>query len=222
MLLTGENWRTWRETCPSATLFTTNLTRTDPDANPVLCNERPVTNRVSHGTAILAPWISRVVTAPYKRECAWSEYNTRVQQDGRENTVNSVGNRKRGNCKFGGEQKFNYTRKWNGTWVQKVDIIGVCVPEQVPSPLWPSTTSTRVSLLWSSLYVVMRTDVLSLSIIMLAYTRTFVLLYGWCWNKLRIRNTKFWYKDNAKGRSVLYINLNAIKSEVLSDHDVLK
>jgi hypothetical protein len=28
IILTGENWSTWRKTCPSATLFTTNLTRT--------------------------------------------------------------------------------------------------------------------------------------------------------------------------------------------------
>jgi hypothetical protein len=47
MMLTGENRRTRRETCPSATLSTTNPTWTDPG----LCSERPTTNRLSHGAA---------------------------------------------------------------------------------------------------------------------------------------------------------------------------
>jgi len=41
-MLTGENWRTQRKTCPSATLSTTNPTWTDPGTNPGLCGERPV------------------------------------------------------------------------------------------------------------------------------------------------------------------------------------
>jgi hypothetical protein len=36
MILTGENWRTWRKTCPSATLFTTNPIWPDPGKNPGL------------------------------------------------------------------------------------------------------------------------------------------------------------------------------------------
>jgi hypothetical protein len=32
-------------------LSVTNLTWTDPGANPGLCGERPVTNRLSHATA---------------------------------------------------------------------------------------------------------------------------------------------------------------------------
>ena len=47
MKLTGENRRTRRKTCPSATLSTTNPTWTDPG----LRGERPATNRLSHGTA---------------------------------------------------------------------------------------------------------------------------------------------------------------------------
>jgi hypothetical protein len=35
MILPGENQRTWRETCPSATLSTTNPTWIDPGINPV-------------------------------------------------------------------------------------------------------------------------------------------------------------------------------------------
>jgi hypothetical protein len=39
------------ENLPSATLSTTNPTWIDPGANPGLRDERPVTNRLSHGTA---------------------------------------------------------------------------------------------------------------------------------------------------------------------------
>jgi hypothetical protein len=51
MILTGEDRRTRRKTCPSATLSTTNPTWIDPDANPGLRGERPATNHLSHGTA---------------------------------------------------------------------------------------------------------------------------------------------------------------------------
>jgi hypothetical protein len=51
MILTGENWRTWRKTCPSATLSTTNPTWIDTGMNPGLRTERTVTNHLSHGTA---------------------------------------------------------------------------------------------------------------------------------------------------------------------------
>jgi hypothetical protein len=50
MILTGENWRTRRGTCPSAT-FPTNPTWTALGANPGLCGENPATNRVCCGTA---------------------------------------------------------------------------------------------------------------------------------------------------------------------------
>jgi hypothetical protein len=49
-ILTGENRRTRRKTCPSATLSTTNPTWIDLGANPGLRGERPVTNDLSHGT----------------------------------------------------------------------------------------------------------------------------------------------------------------------------
>jgi hypothetical protein len=50
-ILTGENRRTQRKTCPSATLSTTNLTWIDPGANPGLHSERLATNDLSHGMA---------------------------------------------------------------------------------------------------------------------------------------------------------------------------
>jgi hypothetical protein len=52
MILTEENLRTWRKTCPSATSSTTNAIWTDPGMNPVLWDERTATNYMSHGTAI--------------------------------------------------------------------------------------------------------------------------------------------------------------------------
>jgi hypothetical protein len=52
-ILTRENRRTPRKTCPSATLSTTNPTWIDPGAKPGLRSERPATNDLSHGTAHL-------------------------------------------------------------------------------------------------------------------------------------------------------------------------
>jgi hypothetical protein len=54
IILTGGNRITWRKTCPSATLSTTNLTWTDQGANPCLRGLRPATNHLSHRTAWLA------------------------------------------------------------------------------------------------------------------------------------------------------------------------
>jgi hypothetical protein len=51
MILTGENLRTRKTTCPKVTLSIKNFTWADPSANPGLCCERPVPNRLSHGTA---------------------------------------------------------------------------------------------------------------------------------------------------------------------------
>jgi hypothetical protein len=53
MKLTGKNRSTRGETCPSATLSTTNPTGTDPGSNLGLRGERPATNRLSHGTAFI-------------------------------------------------------------------------------------------------------------------------------------------------------------------------
>jgi hypothetical protein len=55
-VLTGENRRTRRKTCPSATLSTTNATWIDPGANQGLRGERPATNDLSHGTALYATY----------------------------------------------------------------------------------------------------------------------------------------------------------------------
>jgi hypothetical protein len=51
MILTGKNRSTRRKSAPVPTLSTTDPTWTDPSANPVLCRDRPVTNRLSYGTA---------------------------------------------------------------------------------------------------------------------------------------------------------------------------
>jgi hypothetical protein len=53
IILTGENQRTWRKTCPSPTLSTTNLTWIDMGTNVGLCSERPGANRLNHGMALV-------------------------------------------------------------------------------------------------------------------------------------------------------------------------
>jgi hypothetical protein len=50
---TGENRKTRRKTCPSATLPTANHTRTNLGANPGLHDERPETNRMRHITRVI-------------------------------------------------------------------------------------------------------------------------------------------------------------------------
>jgi hypothetical protein len=56
------NQSTRGKTCPSATLSTTNPTWTDPWSNPGLLGERPVINRLGHGTAyITLLWMLRGV-----------------------------------------------------------------------------------------------------------------------------------------------------------------
>jgi hypothetical protein len=51
MILTGENQRTRKGTCPSATFSTKNSTWTDPGMNWGLCSKRSATNCLIHGTA---------------------------------------------------------------------------------------------------------------------------------------------------------------------------
>jgi hypothetical protein len=53
MILTKENRRTRRRTCPSATFTATNPALTEPDANPGLRGDMPTTNRLTHGRALL-------------------------------------------------------------------------------------------------------------------------------------------------------------------------
>jgi len=48
MILTRQNRNTRRKTCSSATLSTTNLTRTDLGTILFLHDERPVTNPLIH------------------------------------------------------------------------------------------------------------------------------------------------------------------------------
>jgi hypothetical protein len=47
------NLRTQIKTCPSATLSTTNSTWIEPGANLGIHGQRPATNRLSHGTALV-------------------------------------------------------------------------------------------------------------------------------------------------------------------------
>jgi hypothetical protein len=56
MELTGENRSTRGKTCPSTTLSTTNLTWNDPGSNTSLRGDRPATNRLRHGTAMLVAY----------------------------------------------------------------------------------------------------------------------------------------------------------------------
>jgi hypothetical protein len=49
MILTGENQIIQRQSCPSATLHTTNPTWTDLGANPGLHGEKPAANHLSYG-----------------------------------------------------------------------------------------------------------------------------------------------------------------------------
>jgi hypothetical protein len=65
MILTGENRRTRRKACPSATLYTKNPTWTDPGANKGLHRERSETNRLSHGTAVTLNLLLSMLTLLY-------------------------------------------------------------------------------------------------------------------------------------------------------------
>jgi hypothetical protein len=58
MILTGENQRTWRKICPSATLSTTNPIWIDTGMNLGLHGERPLTNHLNHGMAPEKPYIN--------------------------------------------------------------------------------------------------------------------------------------------------------------------
>jgi hypothetical protein len=61
MKLTGENRSTRGKTCPSAT----NPTWTDPVSNPGFRGERPATNRLSYGTALLSGITWRLPTPSF-------------------------------------------------------------------------------------------------------------------------------------------------------------
>jgi hypothetical protein len=56
MILTQENWRTRRETCPSANLSTINPTSADMGAHLGLRSKKPATNRLSYGKADTYPY----------------------------------------------------------------------------------------------------------------------------------------------------------------------
>jgi hypothetical protein len=67
---------TWRKTCHSATLSTTNPTWADPGSNPGLRAVRPVTSRLSHGTAHFLfykrqePWPAKLLVDSQQQFCS--------------------------------------------------------------------------------------------------------------------------------------------------------
>jgi hypothetical protein len=93
MILTGENRRTRRKACPTATLSTTNPTWFDPDNNPDLHDERSGPNRLSHGIltylliTLLLYWVRPTSLLSLKLVCA--EVNLLGEVEGRLNSANS-------------------------------------------------------------------------------------------------------------------------------------
>jgi hypothetical protein len=57
-----EKPKNWEKPCPIVTLSTTNLTWTEPEANPGFRGGKPATNRLSCGTAISSVTISYCYT----------------------------------------------------------------------------------------------------------------------------------------------------------------
>jgi hypothetical protein len=93
-IFTGENRRTRRKTCPNATLSTTNHTWIGTGVNPDLQGERPATNDLSHGTALIRrlkpSWFFTTATltvtglahkAPLHRDHFWSIVSPRLRSD---------------------------------------------------------------------------------------------------------------------------------------------
>jgi hypothetical protein len=72
-ILTGENRRTPRKTCPSATLSTTNPTWIDPGVNPGLRGGRPATSDLGHGTAFrwYLTWLLNFPLTRFLNKCYW-------------------------------------------------------------------------------------------------------------------------------------------------------
>jgi hypothetical protein len=61
MKMIGDNRSTRGETCPSATLCTTNPTWTDLESNPGLRGERPATNHLSPHTSYRLSQLARFI-----------------------------------------------------------------------------------------------------------------------------------------------------------------
>jgi hypothetical protein len=68
MIMTEENWSIQRKTCPSATLSTTNLTRTDLGSKLVLCSEKLADNHLSHSKAISKPETHTDITQKFSSD----------------------------------------------------------------------------------------------------------------------------------------------------------
>jgi hypothetical protein len=79
MILIMENPRTWRKTCPSTTLSMTNPTCTALGVSLALRGEKPVTNRLSYGTARtgdITDTFHRSDRAPFARSTELLRNNT--------------------------------------------------------------------------------------------------------------------------------------------------
>jgi hypothetical protein len=74
-----KNRRTRRRICPSATLFTTNPTWIDLDANPALCGERPVTNDLSHDRTMITHLLKHTVGLLWTSDQPVTEDNRTTQ-----------------------------------------------------------------------------------------------------------------------------------------------
>jgi len=73
MIMTEENWRSRRQTYPSATLSTTNPTWFDPGVNPGLRVQRRRLNRLSHVTVFLVLLVgSSLLKMLRRKEKLWS------------------------------------------------------------------------------------------------------------------------------------------------------
>jgi hypothetical protein len=67
--------------CSSATLSTTNLTYTDPGANPGLRGDRPATNSLTHGTALSDHWSYIMLEAICAQYCFVATQPLNLQSD---------------------------------------------------------------------------------------------------------------------------------------------
>jgi hypothetical protein len=74
VILTGKYRITRRKTCPGATMYTKNLTWTDPGANHGLRGDSPATIRLSYGTAKHEVLFEEFSVLSYKNN-AENEYN---------------------------------------------------------------------------------------------------------------------------------------------------
>jgi hypothetical protein len=118
MILTGENRRTRRKTCLSATLSTTNPTWIDQGANPGLRGDRPATNHLSHG-----------VTLPSEECVPWSD----IQATDTSNVSSPLIKTKCSQCDIILQSRKEQNGMTMEMWMCLVRHTGGCSCEAVPS-----------------------------------------------------------------------------------------